>query len=84
MTLNFPNGCRSFDEERHGVRFIAYDGMFEVPFLIEAAALLDGQASKDACLAAFDNARASIRAAALRVYKGRRPTVYVIDSAELA
>jgi hypothetical protein len=41
MTIIFPNASRSFDEERNGVRFIAYDGMFEVPFLVEAGALGD-------------------------------------------
>lgn len=86
MTLIFPNQSRSFDEERQGVRFIAYDGMFEVPFVVEAAALLqnDAPASEDRCLSAFDNARASIRAAAQRIYRGRRPAVYVIGAAELA
>jgi hypothetical protein len=84
VTLTFPNQSRSFDEERQGVRFIVYDGMFEVPFLVEAAALLDARASEDACLVAFDAARASIRVAALRIYKGRRPAIYVIGAAELA
>lgn len=84
MTLIFPNGSRSFDEERKGVRFTAYDGMFEVPFLVEAAALGDQHASEEACLAAFDAARAAIRAAALRNYRGRRPTIYVIGPTDLA
>jgi Protein of unknown function (DUF1488) len=86
MTLMFPNGSRSFDEERQGVRFVAYDGMFEVPFLVEAVALSDRHpaASEDSCLAAFDAARASIRAAALKIYKGRRPAIYVIGAADLA
>lgn len=84
MKLTFPNGSRSFDEQRKGVRFVAYDGMFEVPFLVEAAALLDAHGSEDACLAAFDAARAPIRAAALRIYRGRRPTIYVIDASDLA
>jgi hypothetical protein len=84
MTLMFPNGSRSFDEQRRGVRFIAYDGMFEIPFLVEAAALLDTQASEGACLAAFDDARVSIRAAALRMYRGRRPSIYIIGATDLA
>lgn len=84
MTLIFPNGSRSFDEERNGVRFIAYDGMFEVAFLVEAKALVDAHASEDACLAAFDAARASVRTAALRIYKGRRPAIYVLGAADLA
>jgi hypothetical protein len=81
----FPNGSRSFDEERLGVRFVAYDGMLEVPFFVDAAALSDGRSpgSKDSCLAAFDAARASIRTAALKIYKGRRPAIYVIGAADL-
>lgn len=84
MTLMFPNGSRSFDEQRQGVRFVAYDGMFEVPFLVEAGALLHAHASEDACLAAFDNARGAIRAAALRIYRGRRPAIYLIAAKDLA
>lgn len=82
--LTFPNGSRSFDEERKGVRFVAYDGMFEVPFLVEAAALLDAHASQDAYLAAFDAARASIQAAALRIYRPRQPAIHVIAAADLS
>lgn len=83
MTLIFPNGSRSFDEQRQGVRFTAYDGMFEVPFLVEAAALVDARASEEACLAAFDAARAPIRTAALKIYKGRREAIYLIGAADL-
>lgn len=82
MTLTFPNRSRSFDEERQGVRFVAYDGMFEVPFVVEAGALQGNgtTASEDACLAAFDAARASIHDAAVRIYQGRRQTIYVITA----
>jgi hypothetical protein len=83
VTLVFPNGSRSFDKDRRGVRFTAYDGMFEVPFLVEADALAHAHASEDACLAAFDDARPAIRAAALRIYKGRQPPIYVIRAADL-
>ena len=83
--LTFPNRSRSFDEERQGVRFTAYDGMFEVPFLVEAAALQrDGPpVSEDTCLAAFDAERASIHEAALRIYQRHRATIYVIGSTDL-
>ena len=46
MALNFPNPSRSFDESRKGVRFVGHDGVFEVPFFIEADALV--KASKAA------------------------------------
>lgn len=39
MTLTFPNKSRSFDDVRNVVHFIGHDGMFEVRFLVEAAAL---------------------------------------------
>ncbi len=85
MALTFPNECRSFDDARQGVRFVGYDGMFEVPFVIEAAALTgDAPAgSQSSCLAAFDSIRTSIHDAAGRIYKGRRPTVYVITASDL-
>jgi hypothetical protein len=84
VTLTFPNASRSFDQQRPGVRFVAYDGMFEVPFLIEADALLREEPTEAACLAAFDTARASIRTAAARLYRGRRSTIYVIGARDLA
>lgn len=86
MTLSFPNRSRSYDEARHGVRFIGYDSMFEVPFLVEAAALRDNgspAASEAACLAAFDASRASIQDAAREVYSNGRQTVYFITAADL-
>jgi hypothetical protein len=67
MTLDFPNRSRSFDEARNAVRFTGYDGMFEVPFFVEAAALANQggrpdriRASEAEYLAAFDAARGSI------------------------
>lgn len=85
MTLSFPNGSRSFDASRQGVRFTAYDGMFEVEFLVEEAALRGAQTSlsQKACLAAFDNDRARIQAAAIRIYRGRANTIYRIGVVEL-
>jgi hypothetical protein len=85
MTLAFPNRSRSFDEARQGVRFVAYDGMFEVPFLVDAAALQEDRApaAEASCLAAFDAARAAIYDAAFRIYRGRQSTIYVIGEADL-
>jgi hypothetical protein len=71
MTLTFPNRSRSYDEARHGVRFIGYDGMFEVPFLVEAAALQEKSASavsEASCLAAFDASRFHFQDVAREVY----------------
>lgn len=85
MTLNFPNRSRTFDDSRQGVRFVAYDGMFEVPFLVEAAALQQcgASASEASCLAAFDAARDLIHLAACQVYDGRRQAIYIISAARL-
>ena len=63
MTLQFPNPSRSFDEQRKGVRFTGHDGMFEIPFFVEAAALAklkQAVPSERDFLAAFDAARKTI------------------------
>lgn len=85
MTLAFLNRSRSFDEVRNGVRFIGYDGMFEVRFFIEAAALGNRgkrELSEAECLTAFDAARGSIQDVARAAYAGRRRTSYVLTSAD--
>ncbi len=82
MTLAFPNRSRSFDTARNAVRFIGHDGMFEVPFFIEAQ-VLPGSDRKDLseaeCLAAFDAARASIHEVANEVYANSRRNVLHLD-----
>jgi hypothetical protein len=60
MALQFPNRSRSFDDVKRTVRFRGRDGMFEVSFLIEAAALLTrpGSGAAEAkYLSAFDRSR---------------------------
>ena len=46
MALNFPNPSRSFDAARNGVRFTGHDGLFEVSFLVEAAALAKSESGR--------------------------------------
>lgn len=89
MTLDFPNRSRSFDEARNAVRFIGYDGMFSVPFYVEAAALArslgkqDGaKASEAECLAAFDAARGSIQDVARETYANSRRTSYILTTSD--
>lgn len=85
MTLKFPNRSRSFDETRNAVRFIGHDGMFEVPFFIEAGALItqDGAKSSEAdCLAAFDSARGSIHDVARKAYSHAHRTLYTLTAAD--
>lgn len=85
MTLEFPNPSRSFDDVRNAIRFTGYDGMFQVSFYIEAAALSlsDGNAlSETQCLTAFDADVASIHKAARKAYsRGRRPS-YTLTAAD--
>ncbi|EPE94209.1 DUF1488 domain-containing protein [Rhizobium grahamii] len=86
MALNFPNRSRSFDRARKGVSFIGYDGMFEVRFLIEAAALGNSgmaNTSEAACLDAFDAARATIQEAACRAYASRRGNSFTLTAHDI-
>jgi hypothetical protein len=34
MGISFPNEARSFDDKNRCVRFIGYDGMFEIKFYL--------------------------------------------------
>jgi hypothetical protein len=85
MTLEFPNRSRSFDEARDAVRFIGHDGMFEVPFFVETAALprpVTTARSEADFLSAFDAARTSIHDVARKAYsRGRRPS-YTLTAAD--
>lgn len=90
MTLAFPNPSRSFDKSRSAVRFTGYDGMFEVPFLIETAALARSNAgagavdgSEDGHLRAFDAARGAIHDLARKVYSQGRRTSYILTVADI-
>jgi Protein of unknown function (DUF1488) len=79
MTLDFPNRSRSFDAARSAVRFIGHDGLFEVPFFVEAAALVKSggtMASEAEYLAAFDAARGSIHDVAREAHSNSRRTSY--------
>jgi hypothetical protein len=86
MTLQFPNSSRSFDERKRTVRFQGYDGMFEVRFLIEAAALMkqaDQSFVEADYLNAFDRLRSAIQDAALKVYERNRRSAYTLTAADL-
>jgi hypothetical protein len=83
MTLTFPNRSRSYDETRNAVRFLGYDGMFEVPFLVQADALA-GYGPSDMTgadvLTAFDAARGSIHDVAREAYSQGRRTTYLLTA----
>lgn len=87
MTLAFLNPSRSFDEARSAVLFFGHDGMFEIRFFIEIAALAEGHVretrmSESQCLSAFDARRASIHRVAQRVYDRRRCNLNTLTAAD--
>ena len=85
MTLEFPNRSRSFDEARNAIRFIGHNGMFEVHFFVEAAALVQPgmtDLSETDFLTAFDAARGSIHDVAREAYSHGRRTSYTLTMAD--
>lgn len=85
MALEFINPSRSFDEVRNAVRFLGHDGMFEVPFFVETAALAQRgqtQTSEADFLTAFDSARTSIHNVAREAYSHGRRTSYTLTAAD--
>lgn len=93
MALEFPNPSRSFDAARNAVRFLGHDGMFQVSFFVEVAALAKsdtalqsiGQstgASETRCLSAFDALRKSIQDVARKAYSYRRRPSYTLTAAD--
>lgn len=86
MALTFMNRSRSFDASRNRVRFLGHDGMFEVPFSVEANALgvneTDDAAAEADSLAAFDAFRSRIHDVARKVYSHSRRPAYVITKGD--
>lgn len=76
MSLSFPNPSRSYDPDRHRIRFWGHDSAIEVPFFLEEEAIYvlypRTKQTEAAILAAFDDARERIFAVAARVYTPRR------------
>ena len=85
MALTFPNQSRSYDETGKRVRFCGYDGMFEIPFFVENEALeirMKHPSRTEAdYLAAFDDARTEIIAAAMAIYNRGGRTPFVLTAA---
>ena len=89
MTLAFPNPSRSFDEARNAVRFTGHDGMFEVPFFVDADVLaqldttLRGTGTSERkYLSAFDALRTSIQEVAREAYSHGRRNFYTLTAAD--
>lgn len=84
MTIVFPNPARSYDEGNRRIRFLGYDGVFEVTFFIGADVLLRPQGGRTGTereyLDLFDKARAKILDAARKLYQSQRTGVIHIES----
>lgn len=78
MTLTFPNRSRSYDEAAQSVRFVGYDGMFEIRFSVTVEALSETAVAEADHLAAFDAARDSIQDVAREAYSHGRKNIYVL------
>ena len=87
MALGFPNPSRSYDADRHRVRFWGYDNAMEVSFFLEDAALFAlyprTQNAEDGILAAFDAARDRIMEVATKIYAAsRRQHAYILAATD--
>lgn len=87
MSLTFPNRSRSYDGEAQLVRFIGYDGMFEIRIGVPGNALpagpVAGLAAEADYLAAFDANRGLIEEAARKVYSKHRANLFFLTRADL-
>ena len=86
MTLNFPNGSRSYDARKNLVRFWGYDSALEISFFIEVGALykLNPQTRnvEEGYLEAFDAARDQIYETARKIYSRARKDAYLLAAAD--
>lgn len=85
MSLSFPNPSRSYDHDRHRIRFWGNDSAMEVPFFLEEAAIFvlypKTRPIETAILEAFDVARESILAVATKAYKpGEHRSFYTLTA----
>ena len=86
MTLNFPNGSRSYDAKRNLIRFWGYDSALEIPFFVEVSALYklipQTRSAEAGYLEAFDAARARIHDTARKVYSRANKDAYLLAAAD--
>jgi hypothetical protein len=86
MTLNFPNGSRSYDARRNLVQFWGHDSALEISFFVEVGALhkLNPRTGnvEEGYLEAFDAARNQIHEAARKVYSRARKGAYLLAAAD--
>lgn len=86
MTLNFPNGCRSYDERRNLVRFWGYDSALEIAFFLDVSVLFElsrhTKKTEAGYLEAFDSARDQIHEAARKAYARGRQDAYLLATGD--
>jgi hypothetical protein len=86
--LNFPNASRSYDQRQRRVRFWAHDAALEIPFFLDAAALLfiNPMTAVDEAglLKTFDINRGAIESAAARVYRRHARGSYILMASDFA
>ena len=86
MTLNFPNGSRSYDARRNFIRFWGYDSALEISFFVEVSALQKlipkTKDEESGYLEAFDAARDRIYEAARKVYSRNSEDAYLLAAAD--
>ncbi len=86
MTLNFPNGSRSYDASRNLIRFWGYDSALEVSFFVEVSALIKlaphTRNVEAGYLEAFDAARDRIHEVARKVHSRARKDVCLLEAAD--
>jgi Protein of unknown function (DUF1488) len=85
MSLNFPNQSRSYDADRRRIRFWGHDGAVEVPFFLDEDVIFvlspKAKNTEAGILAAFDDARERVFAAAARAYApGRHRSFYTLTT----
>ena len=86
MTLNFPNGSRSYDASRNLIRFWGYDSALEISFFVEVGALykLNPQTRnvEAGYLEVFDAARDRIHETARKAYSRAGKGAYLLAAAD--
>ncbi len=86
MAIAFPNSARSYDETAQRVRFLGYDGMFEIRFLLDIDVLANESSSsvtsENDYLIAFDRFRTKILHVAKRAYNSRRTSPIILRLAD--
>ena len=86
MTLNFPNGSRSYDARRDLIRFWGYDSALEISFFVEVSALCKlnplTSNAEAGYLEAFDAARDRIHETARKVYSRSGKNAYLLAAAD--